>query len=220
MPENADSLLPVIDAFCRQLRRRGLLMFLGGWLTAAINFVAVWGGTRLLLFYAPRRYYAPDEQYAQIIAFGLAIVGTIAAFVTYSESNHNAWRDEEYLNRYPADAWAIRQGNPYTADRARSFAGCPVMWFLYCAPMLIYGGWHQWRAGGRLAERRTDGAVVLQMLDQSEHRIAYDQFPVSDIHELAERLAVIDGIMQLRQDPPGLAMSDELRQKIAFQRKR
>lgn len=124
--------------------------------------------------------------------------------------------DGDYIFHLPQVDWQASQN---------VVAVCAVVWALVMD--LIYAGPRLLRFSGEQLRRRrkmrhidqTLCAAVLQALHRKGHRISFDKLSESiagfEKDEHHQQLLLIRGILDLHSDPPGLALSTELKGELA-----
>lgn len=142
----------------------------------------------------------------------VAMIGTLAAFATYSVARHHMVSDLERVKGY---FW-----NP--SDEGLLFVVMILMWIIYCSPMLVYDGLAKLIASARLKDDHADDcAAVLGLMYQTGSKVSYavldDHFDYDRIDAVVRRLEPVDGVLLLQADPPGIALTDRLREEIASQ---
>jgi len=211
------------DAYERWLRRRSRVRGLSS-LAGAPVLVALGAGATVLMYWAlvgaiTAVMSACEVDVQERVITWVSIGLVVAVFADYVRKRSRGII-EYSLASEPGDQTLLlrHRGRGALAllypDGARN-AATFVLGFLYLGPWLVTSGvWLVVKARRLFALDVRGCAAVIALLAQRGHKVPYEQIaaelPWLDFRRAFQHLRVVDGVLFLWEEPPGLALSGDL----------
>jgi hypothetical protein len=146
----------------------------------------------------------------------------------------NARTSQEYLEEYSVTVGTVSQTvvtfdlpgvglvsnvNPLAPETVNAWAKI-ITGFLYSGPRVVAYAWRLFQKSRRFRHFDIEGcAAVLTLLSMARSRVSFQEI-VDGIEglnpvEVFPQMQEIEGVLFLKSDPPGLSLSQELRQTLA-----
>ena len=155
-----------------------------------------------------------------IAALVVLFIGNLTTSREYLEStSFTTGTASDTIVSFPLQGTPTSNINPIAPDSAHSYLKM-FMGVLYTGPRIVMGCVHNVRRANRLKTLDLEGmAAILTFLLGREKRVSFTELasalPGCNLATLLPQLAMIDGVLFLKSEPPGLSLSTDLRREIA-----
>lgn len=198
----------------------GIVLSLFGGVVVFITFWVVYG----LFWYITHYFLETSHAVRLMVAFGVVLLlfwGNLTTSRSYLESLSfsTGTASDEPVTLYIPGVGMGSTINPLAPDSMGSFVKM-ITSVLYTGPRIVMASIRSFRHAAKLSrlDRKTT-REVLDLLWERNERVSFQEicgaFPSLSPERFFGNLAVIDGILFLSSDPPGISLSTELRKEIA-----